>query len=80
VTTGGYGLPRFGPGNVRVDQRLEGTVIVDFINAARDELIWRGYVTGALDPNNSEARTNESIKKLIERFSKDRKKQLEMKK
>jgi len=73
VTTSGR--PRWGMGSVWVDQYVEGTAIVEFRNAKSGELIWRGFVTGTVDPDKSEEKINKGIKKLIERFSKDREKQ-----
>jgi Domain of unknown function (DUF4136) len=73
VTTSGR--PRWGMGSVWVDQYAEGTAIVEFRNAKSGELIWRGFVTGTVDPDKSEEKINKGIKKLIERFAKDREKQ-----
>lgn len=73
VTTSG--LPRWGRGAVWVDQYAEGTAIVEFRDTKSGELIWRGFVTGAVDPEKSEEKINKGIKKLMERFAKDREKQ-----
>jgi len=67
--------PRWGTGSVWVNQYVEGTAIVEFRDAKSRELLWRGYVMGAVDPNKSEQRINDGIKKLIARFTKDREKQ-----
>lgn len=73
VTTAGR--PRWAGGAVWVDQYTEGTAVVEFRDAKSGELVWRGFVTGAVDPNKSEENINKGIKKLIERFAKDREKQ-----
>jgi hypothetical protein len=74
VTTSGTGPWRWNGGQAWADEVYEGTVIVDFENAKTGELVWRGYVTTTLgNPEKSEARINKDIKKLIERFAKDRK-------
>lgn len=73
ITTSGR--PRWGMGSVWVDQHVEGTAIVEFRDARSGELIWRGFVTGTVDPDKSEEKINKGIKKLIERFAKDREKQ-----
>jgi hypothetical protein len=73
VTTSGF--PRLGAGRVWVDNFSVGTVIVEFRNARSGDLVWRGFVSGAVDPNKSEEKINEGIKKLIARFTKDRDKQ-----
>lgn len=72
VTT--TGRPRWA-GNVWVDEYVEGTAIVEFRDAKSGELVWRGFVTGAVNPDKSEENVNKGIKKLMERFAKDREKQ-----
>ena len=75
ITTTG-GRYRFAGGTAWADGVYEGTVIVDFTDARTGELVWRGYVTTTLGrPDKSEAKINKDIKKLIERFGKDRKQQ-----
>ena len=73
ITTSGR--PRWGMGAVWVDQHMEGTAVVEFRDARSGELIWRGFTTGAVDPDKSEEKINKGIKRLIERFAKDREKQ-----
>ena len=73
VTTAGR--PRWGMGSVWVNQYVEGTAIVEFRDAKSAELVWRGFVTGTVDPEKSEEKINKGIKKLIEQFAKDRAKQ-----
>src|SRR5215813_4137502 len=73
VTTSGR--PRWGMGAVWVDQYAEGTAIVEFRDSKSGELVWRGFVSGAVDPDKSEEKIGKGIKKLIERFAKDREKQ-----
>lgn len=73
VTTSGR--PRWGMGSVWVDQYAEGTAIVEFRDGKSGELVWRGFVTGTVDPDKSEEKISKGIKKLIERFAKDREKQ-----
>lgn len=76
ITTSGR--PLWAAGRVWVDQYAEGTAIVEFRDAKSGELIWRGLVTEAVDPNKTEEKINKAIKKLIERFVKDREKQQRM--
>lgn len=73
VTTSGR--PRWGMGSVWVNQYVEGTAIVEFRDSRSGELVWRGFVTGTVDPEKSEEKINKGIKKLIEQFGKDRAKQ-----
>jgi len=73
VTTSGF--PRLGGGRVLVDNYTLGTVIVEFRDAKSGDLVWRGSVSGAIDPDKSEEKINDGIKKLIDRFQKDRERQ-----
>jgi len=73
VTTSGF--PRLGAGRIWVDNYTVGTVIVEFRDAKSGDLIWRGLASGAVDPNKSEEKINDGIKKLIDRFQKDRERQ-----
>ena len=70
ITTSGF--PRFGAGRVWVDNYSVGTVVVEFRDAKSGDLVWRGLVSGTVDPNKSEEKINDGVKKLINRFQKDR--------
>src|SRR5262249_24893264 len=78
VSTSGYGPLRWGAGNIRVNQSLEGTAVVDFIDARTNQVVWRGFVSRTVDPNKSDENIRKAIKKLIERFAKDRQQQKEL--
>jgi hypothetical protein len=73
ITTSGR--PRWGAGTVWIDEYVQGTAIVEFRDVKSGELVWRGFVTGTVDPDKSEQKINKGIKKLIERFAKDRERQ-----
>ena len=75
ISTSGYGPLRWGAGNVWVNQSLEGTAVVDFIDAKTNQVVWRGFVSRTVDPNKSDENIRKAIKKLIERFAKDRQQQ-----
>lgn len=76
----GYSYGRYGrywgPGEIDVYQYEEGTLILDFIDANIKELIWRGTVTGIVDPGLSpEKRTekiNKAVAKILEKFPPDK--------
>ena len=65
---GGYG----GMGGVDVSQYDEGTLVIDFVDMAKQELVWRGIGTGAVSESPSvEERTaniNEAVTKILEQF------------
>ena len=69
------GFPRLGTGRLWVDNYTVGTIIVEFRDAKSGDLVWRGSVSGTVDPNKNEEKINAGIKKLIARFAKDREKQ-----
>jgi len=72
------GRPLWAAGRIWVDQYAEGTAVIEFRDAKSGDLIWRGLVTEAVDPNKNEEKINKAIKKLIGRFVKDREKQQRM--
>ena len=58
----GYWGPRYGGGGTTVTQYEEGKLIIDIVDNAEDELIWRGESSRAL-PSNP---TAETIDKMID--------------
>ncbi|MEQ1764600.1 MAG: DUF4136 domain-containing protein [Pyrinomonadaceae bacterium] len=68
----GYAAPRwFGGRDIRVDQYTEGTLTVDLIDLATNQLVWRGRASGAIELKNIDNKINKSVEKLVERFLKD---------
>jgi hypothetical protein len=57
---------------VDVYEYEQGTLILDFVDAASQELIWRGTVTGVIDPNPTPEKRdkviNEAVAKVLENF------------
>lgn len=73
----GYGYGRYGGGyggmgSVDVTQYDEGTLVIDFVDMAKNELVWRGIGTGALSQSPSvEERTekiNNAVTQILEQF------------
>jgi hypothetical protein len=64
----GGGLGR----SVDVYQYTEGTLIVDMVNAANHQLVWRGSATGVVDPSSSpeqrEARINDVVSQIFANY------------
>jgi hypothetical protein len=58
-------------GSVNVNQVTEGTIVVVFVDNATKQEVWRGYVSGTIDPKDLEKDVNKGIAKLIEKFVKD---------
>ena len=69
ITDWGYG-PRWGGHSIDVHQYTEGTVVVDLIDAAQDQLVWRGSATDVLSNNaeTNEKRLNKAMAKLFKKF------------
>jgi Domain of unknown function (DUF4136) len=45
-----------------------GTLVVDFFDAKKRELVWRGTATGIIDPGNTAEQINEVITKMLANF------------
>lgn len=70
-----YGPPRwFGRRDIRVDQYAEGTLTVDVIDAATNQLVWRGRASGTLELKEMDKRVNKAVEKLVAKFLKDTRK------
>jgi hypothetical protein len=55
--------------NFSVRQYKEGTIILDIIDRATDQLVWRGWAAGRNnDGNYDERETSYAVKKILERF------------
>lgn len=68
----GYGPPRwFGGRDIRVNQDTEGTLMVDFIDARTNQVIWRGRAIGTLELKGVEKKISKSTEKLVKQFVKD---------
>ena len=68
----GYGLPRwFGSRDIRVNQYSEGTLMVDFIDARTNQVVWRGRASGTLEMKGVDKKISKSTEKLIKQFVKD---------
>jgi len=79
VTDWGYGYGHYGyggyyggHGGVDVQQYKEGTLILDVIDAKAKQLVWRGFASGALNPNASmekrEQKLNQVVTQILAKF------------
>ena len=67
----GYGPPRwFGSRNIHVNQYSEGTLLVDFIDAKTNQVIWRGRASGTLEMKGVDKKISKSVEKLVKQFIK----------
>jgi hypothetical protein len=58
-------------GSVDVNQVTEGSIVVVFIDSTTKQEVWRGFVTGTIDPKDLEKDVNKGIAKLVQKFVKD---------
>ena len=61
----------WGNRDIRVNQYSEGTLMVDFIDAKTNQVIWRGRATGALELKDLDKKITKSTEKLVKQFIKD---------
>lgn len=84
--TYGYGYGRWGYGpayggaytGTRVETYDEGTLILDFVDAATDQLVWRGTARARLRPTKTPEQRDEQVRKavaaILERYPPGRRK------
>jgi hypothetical protein len=58
-------------GSVNVNQVTEGSIVVIFIDTATKREVWRGFVSGTIDPKDLDKDVNRGITKLVQKFVKD---------
>jgi hypothetical protein len=71
ITDWGYGYgPYWGPwgGPVDVQQYTEGTLIIDFVDAEDNQLMWRGTATKALASKPSPEKAEQVIKQIVQKL------------
>jgi hypothetical protein len=65
---GGYGY--WGGSRMDVYSYEEGTLIIDFVEAADDQMIWRGVAQGTLPENPSAEKRDQLIKEVVKQIMK----------
>jgi hypothetical protein len=72
VRWGGAGWGGVGWTETRVDQYEEGTLVIDFVDAAKRRLVWRGSGTRRLssnpEPDQVTKRVNEAVDEILSQF------------
>ena len=67
---GGYYGRGYGGGGSHLQTYKEGTLILDFVDPATKQLIWRGWAVGALDdPEKAAMYVNKAVSKILDKFS-----------
>jgi len=67
----GYGPGRWGSRRIDVNEYTEGTLVVDVVDAASKQLVWRGSATGTIQPKEADKKIRKAVAKLMEQFTKD---------
>jgi hypothetical protein len=58
-------------GSVNVNQVTEGSIVVVFVDTATRQEVWRGVVSGKIEPKDLDKDVNKGVAKLVEKFVKD---------
>ena len=72
VTDWSYGPGRWGGRRIDVNKYTEGTLVVDVVNGAKKELVWRGTATGTVQPKDADKKIRNAVAKMMKQFAKDR--------
>jgi uncharacterized protein DUF4136 len=69
----GYGPGRWGSRRIDVNEYTQGTLVVDVVDAATKQLVWRGSATGTIEPKEADKKIKKAVSKLMDQFAKDTK-------
>ena len=58
-------------GSINVNQVTDGTIVVIFVDRATQQEVWRGYVSGTINPKDLDKDVNKGIAKLVQKFVKN---------
>ena len=62
-----YGRAYYGS-SLEVDQYTEGTLFIDFIDANRNELVWRGWIKRRVTDNIKESVINKAVSQVFKKY------------
>jgi hypothetical protein len=58
-------------GDINVTQTPEGSLVVVVVDTATQQEVWRGILSGAIDPKRLEKDVNKGVAQLVQKFVKD---------
>ena len=58
-------------GSINVNQVTEGTIVVVFVDRVSQQEVWRGYLSGTINPKNLDKDVNKGVARLVQKFVKD---------
>ena len=72
ASSSGLGAPRFGnrTGSARAEEIVNGTVVVDMIDARTQATLWRGIARKEVDPKASPEKRDREVNKAVEKLFK----------
>jgi len=67
---GGYKTDWTDAGAIEIKSHIAGTLVVDLVDAARNQVVWRGIATGSVapDPKKNRRTVQEAMKKMFASF------------
>jgi hypothetical protein len=76
IRTSGHGRPAWwGVQSAWTEDYVEGTAVVDLIDAETGDLIWRGRVKGTVSLESADERIKDGMRRLAKKYAKDRESQ-----
>ena len=58
-------------GSINVGQVTEGTLVVVFVDSSTEREVWRGFMSGTINPKDLDKDVNKGVVKLVQKFVKD---------
>src|SRR5262245_25307544 len=58
-------------GSINVNQVTDGTLVVIFMDSSTQQEVWRGFISGTINPKSLDKDVNKSVAKLIQKFVKN---------
>ena len=61
----GYGPGRWGNRRIDVNEYTEGTLVIDVVDGASKQLVWRGSASGTIAPKEADKKIKKAVAKLV---------------
>jgi hypothetical protein len=58
-----------GPGTTDISRYKEGTLVIDFVDPDRKQLVWRGWTAGVvISPEDTEEQLKKTVKRILDKY------------
>src|SRR5262245_26557188 len=57
--------------NINDNQVTDGTLVLIFMDSSTQQEVWRGFISGTINPKSLDKDVNKSVAKLIQKFVKN---------